>query len=64
MTADESVIRDLIAQWDSAWNRHDAEALTALHHEQAETVNRFGRYLVGREQHLQQFTLAARRPVS
>jgi len=36
MTADESVIRDLIAQWDSAWNRHDAEALTALHHEQAE----------------------------
>jgi uncharacterized protein (TIGR02246 family) len=56
MTADERVIRDLIAQWDSAWNRHDAQALTALHHEQAETVNRFGRYLVGREQHLQQFT--------
>lgn len=31
-----------LQRWDDAWNRHDAEALGALHTEDAVTVNRFG----------------------
>jgi len=55
MQADEAEVRDLIAQWDAAWNRHDPDSLTALHHPAAETVNRFGRYLAGQEEHREQF---------
>lgn len=51
----EECIRNLIRRWDTAWNRHDAEALTALHHPDAETVNRFGRYLAGHDEHREQF---------
>lgn len=31
-----------LKNWDTAWNRHDAQALGALHTEDAITVNRFG----------------------
>ena len=55
MATDDAQVRDLIAQWDAAWNRHDPDALTALHHPDAETVNRFGRYLVGEDEHRIQF---------
>ena len=55
MQTDEAEVRDLIAQWDAAWNRHDPDSLTALHHPDAETVNRFGRYLAGQEEHREQF---------
>jgi uncharacterized protein (TIGR02246 family) len=51
----ETDIRDLLTQWDRAWNAHDPDALTALHHPDAETVNRFGRYVVGEAQHRSQF---------
>jgi uncharacterized protein (TIGR02246 family) len=55
MSTDEAEVRGLIAQWDAAWNRHDPDALTALHHSDAETVNRFGRYLSGQDEHRKQF---------
>jgi len=55
MPNDEAEVRDLIVQWDAAWNRHDPDALTALHHPGAETVNRFGRYLAGQDEHRRQF---------
>ena len=31
-----------LRRWDDAWNHHDAQALGALHTEDAVTVNRFG----------------------
>jgi uncharacterized protein (TIGR02246 family) len=52
---DETEIRDLVKQWDRAWNAHDPDALTELHHPDAETVNRFGKYVVGDAQHRIQF---------
>jgi uncharacterized protein (TIGR02246 family) len=44
----------VIEQWDEAWSHQDADALAELHHPDAETVNRFGQYLHGREEHQQQ----------
>jgi uncharacterized protein (TIGR02246 family) len=54
MTDDEKAVRSLIEQWDAAWNRHDAGALTALHHPDAQTVNRFAQMLVGEAEHRKQ----------
>lgn len=55
MTRDERAIRGLLSRWDRAWNAHDADALADLHHPDAETVNRFGKYVVGDAQHRSQF---------
>lgn len=55
VSTDELSVRDVIARWDAAWNRHDPEGLTALHHVDAETVNRFGRYQRGQQEHRTQF---------
>ena len=41
---DEAAIRNVIKQWDAAWNRHDAKALLAQNTENADAVNRHGRY--------------------
>ncbi len=55
MSGDETAIREVIALWDAAWNSHDATALANLHQQEAETVNRFGSFLQGRERHEEQF---------
>jgi uncharacterized protein (TIGR02246 family) len=52
---EEMEILKLVGEWDRAWNAHDPEALTDLHHPDAETVNRFGKYVVGHSQHRAQF---------
>lgn len=55
MESEETKILGLLRQWDRAWNAHDPDALTKLHHPDAETVNRFGKYVVGDAQHRAQF---------
>jgi uncharacterized protein (TIGR02246 family) len=50
-----TTVQELVRQFDEAWNAHDADALADLHHPDAETVNRFGKYLVGDKQHRTQF---------
>ena len=55
MKADETEIVRLLRQWDRAWNAHDPNALADLHHPDAETVNRFGKYVAGDAQHRTQF---------
>ena len=55
MNRDETAVRSVIARWDEAWNRHDAAGLTMLHQPDAQTVNRFGDFLEGRERHREQF---------
>jgi uncharacterized protein (TIGR02246 family) len=52
---DETEIATLLRQWDRAWNAHDPDALADLHHPDAETVNRFGKYVAGDAQHRVQF---------
>lgn len=42
---DEAAIRSVIKQWDTAWSLHDAKALLAQNTENADTVNRHGRYV-------------------
>jgi hypothetical protein len=37
-------IRHVIRQWDTAWNDHDAKAITSLLTADADTVNRYGLY--------------------
>lgn len=37
-----------VARWDAAWAAHDAQAIAALHSEDAITVNRFGTVVSGR----------------
>jgi uncharacterized protein (TIGR02246 family) len=54
MDANDGAVRAVIEQWDEAWSHHDADALAELHHPDAETFNRFGQYLHGREEHQQQ----------
>ena len=53
MGPSNAVVHALIEQWDEAWKQHDADALADLHHPDAETVNRFGQYVHGREEHRQ-----------
>lgn len=36
-------------QWDAAWAAHNAEAIAALHTDDAVTVNRFGTVVRGRQ---------------
>lgn len=42
---DERAVHAVIATWDKAWNAHDVRALVDLHDDDAQTVNRFGRFL-------------------
>jgi uncharacterized protein (TIGR02246 family) len=46
--ADVEGARKFVAAWDAAWAKHDAQALGALHAENAITVNRFGTVVDGR----------------
>ena len=54
-TCDEMEIQGLLSRGDRAWNAHDPGALADLHHPDAETVNRFGKYVVGDAQHRRRF---------
>jgi uncharacterized protein (TIGR02246 family) len=56
VSEDETAIRGVISRFDEAWNRHDTAGLTMLHQPEAETVNRFGDFLQGRDRHMEQFT--------
>jgi uncharacterized protein (TIGR02246 family) len=55
---DEAAVRDIIAQFDKAWNNHDGKALAELYAETSSTVNRHGVYypLGGRAEQEQQYT--------
>ncbi len=48
-TADETAIRAIEAQWEAAWNQHDAAALARLATTDADFVNVRGTWGKGRE---------------
>ena len=45
-----TVANQFLAAWDSAWGKHDANALGELHTADATTVNRFGTLVIGRSE--------------
>jgi uncharacterized protein (TIGR02246 family) len=51
------IANELIADYASAWNTHDAGALTVLFHEDGTFVNVVGSYEKGREE-IRKFTAA------
>lgn len=53
---DEAAIRKVVADYESAWNRHDAKGLATQYHPDATWVNWFGAYSKGQpeiQQHYQ-----------
>ncbi|WP_161570981.1 YybH family protein [Granulicella sibirica] len=48
-TEDAAYVKLFLRRWDEAWARHDAEAIAALHTDDAVTVNRFGTLVRGRD---------------
>ncbi|PJJ60887.1 YybH family protein [Hymenobacter chitinivorans] len=44
---DEAALRQVVADYESAWNRHDAKGLAAQYHPDATWVNWFGAYSKG-----------------
>ena len=55
---DEATVREIIAQFDKAWNNHDGKALAELYGEISSTVNRHGVYypLGGRAEQEHEYT--------
>ncbi|GAB4050806.1 YybH family protein [Spirosoma litoris] len=49
-TATQEAIKSVIANYEQAWNRHDAKALAQQYHTDATWVNWFGAYYKGRAQ--------------
>lgn len=47
--ADETAIREIETQWESAWNRHDVPAMVRLVAPHADFVNLAGEWFKGRE---------------
>jgi ketosteroid isomerase-like protein len=47
--ADNTAAEEFLNQWEHAWNNHDAHQLCLLHTSDANTVNRFGTLVRGRE---------------
>ncbi len=48
-TAGRAAANDFLAEWEHAWNRHDAHQLCLLHTPDANTVNRHGTFVQGHE---------------
>ena len=48
-TKDKEAIRQLVTNYENAWNRHDPKGLAANYDENATWVNWFGAYYVGRK---------------
>jgi uncharacterized protein (TIGR02246 family) len=49
MRADNMAGEEFLSKWEHAWNNHDAHQLCLLHTPDANTVNRFGTLVQGRE---------------
>ena len=49
LAADRAAANEFLSEWEYAWNRHDAHRLCLLHTSDANTVNRFGTLVRGRE---------------
>jgi ketosteroid isomerase-like protein len=47
--ADHTTAEEFLSKWEHAWNNHDAHQLCLLHTPDANTVNRFGTLVQGRE---------------
>jgi uncharacterized protein (TIGR02246 family) len=47
--ADHTAAEEFLSKWEHAWNNHDAHQLCLLHTPDANTVNRFGTLVQGRE---------------
>jgi uncharacterized protein (TIGR02246 family) len=47
--ADTAAAKEFLVKWERAWNAHDAHQLGLLHTPDANTVNRFGTFVQGRE---------------
>ena len=47
--ADRTAANEFLSKWEHAWNNHDAHQLCLLHTPDANTVNRFGTLVQGRE---------------
>jgi uncharacterized protein (TIGR02246 family) len=47
--ADYVAAKEFLGKWEHAWNKHDAHQLCLLHTPDANTVNRFGTLVQGRE---------------
>ena len=47
--ANTAAAKDFLQKWDEAWNHHDAHQLCLLHTTDANTINRFGTLVQGRE---------------
>jgi len=47
--ADEKAIRDIEAQWEAAWNRHDVAAMASVYAPDSDAVNLAGEWFKGRE---------------
>lgn len=50
MAADHAAAQEFLTRWEEAWNRHDAHQLCLLHTPDANTVNRFGTLVQGRDE--------------
>ena len=46
---DSAAADEFLSAWEHAWNQHDAHQLCLLHTPDANTVNRFGTFVQGRE---------------
>jgi uncharacterized protein (TIGR02246 family) len=46
--ADEKAIRDIEAQWEAAWNRHDVAAMAANYAPDSDAINLAGEWFKGR----------------
>jgi len=49
LPADKAAAQEFLSKWERAWNNHDAHQLCLLHTPDANTVNRFGTLVQGRE---------------
>jgi uncharacterized protein (TIGR02246 family) len=61
-SADEQAVRQIEHQWDEAWNRHDAKALSALLSEDVDFVNVMGAWFKGRTEFEQRMVQTHRGP--
>lgn len=50
LNVDETAIRDVVARWDSAWNKHDMQAMATLLTDDADFVNVAGLHWKGKMQ--------------
>ncbi len=50
VATDEAAIRELVARWEQAWNRHDMKQLFSLVTDDADFVNVGARHWKGRQQ--------------